>query len=435
MEEKRILIISHNPINTTDNMGKTLGNIFSGFDEKELCQLYFREQNVEAKNCENFFCIDDVSMVKSVINRFYKTGKIVKNNTIIKTTNEAKEEIFQKGRKRTGSIYILRNLLWKIGKWNTKELEGLLKEMKPSAIFFAAGDYTFAFNIAQKISKTKNIPLYIYCTDEFYRKNLGKETIANRIYKNRYRKIFRNSIKNSKTYFTITENMLEFYEKEFGKKGKVLMNSTDIQPMGDIEYRTKKTFNISYIGNLGYDRWKNIIEIKDVIDRVNNETSTKYKFKVYSGEKNKEVLNMIKDKLKDDYCGAISKEEVIRKMKETDILIHTENFENTNKEKVKYSLSTKIPDILASQRLMLAYGPREIASIQYIEKNNVGIIAGSNSELESKLKELVEKKINVEEILKRAKDLVEKQHRIDGIYKMLYETMMGEKNEKNNFTD
>lgn len=435
MKNKRILIISHNPINTTDNMGKTLGNIFSKFDEKELCQLYFREQNVEAKNCENFFCIDDVSMVKSVVNRFYKTGKRVKNNTIISPKSEREEDVFQKGRKRTGTIYLLRNLLWKIGKWNTRELKEWLKEMKPSAIFFAAGDYTFAFNIVQKISKMNNIPVYIFFTDEFYRRNLGKETITNKIAKKIYRKVFTKAIKNCKSYFTITQNMLEFYEEEFQKEGKVLMNSTELQTMKDIEYGTKNMFNISYIGNLGYDRWKNVLEIKEIIDKINNEMGLKYNFKVYSGEKNKEILKIMQDNLKEEYCGAISKEKVIEKMEESDILVHTENFEELNKEKVKYSLSTKIPDILASQRIMLAYGPEDVASIEYIKRNNAGVVANSKNELENKLKDFAKRKIDINEILKNARELVEKQHRIDNIYEMLYKTMMEEKNEKDNITD
>lgn len=426
MKQKRILIISHNPINTTDNMGKTLGNIFSGFDEKELCQLYFREQNVEAKNCEKFFCIDDVSMVKSVINRFYKTGKIVKNNTIIKKPNEAEEEIFQKGKKRTGSIYILRNLLWRIGKWNTKELKAWLKEMNPSAIFFAAGDYTFSFNIALKISKMFNIPLYVYYTDEYYRKDSTENKLISRIAKSQYRRVFRKIMKNCKNYFTITQNMLEFYEKEFSKRGMLLVNITELyfEPQ---KYSDKTSLNISYIGNLGYGRWKNIIEIKEMIDEINSNARTRYNLKVYSGEKDKNILTAIKTSLNtEEYQGEISKEAVIEKMKDADILIHVEGFEEVNKERVKYSLSTKIPDILASKRIMLAYGPKDVASIQYIYDNNVGLIANNKEELKTILQDLIENKIDVKQILENANNLIEKNHRIKDIHKILYATMMEE---------
>ena len=426
MNAKKVLIISHNPINTTDNMGKTIGNIFSKFKEEELCQLYFRKQNVEASNCKDFFCIDDVSMVKSIFNRFYKTGQIVQNNTIVNQPKESEEDIFQYGRKRTGKIYILRNILWKIGKWKSKGLKMWLAQMKPTCIFFVAGDYNFAFNISMKISKMLNIPLYIYYTDEFYRKNIGKQDITNKIAKSSYRRIFSKAIKQSKDYFTITENMLEFYQKEFDKKGNVLMNSTNILGKEKVNLKESHSLKIKYIGNLGCDRWKNIIEIKEVIDRVNESANIKFEFEVYSGEKNKEILEKVKKQLGVDYKGSISNEVVQEKIQEADILVHTENFEDINKERVKYSLSTKIPDTLASKRILLAYGPKEVASMEYIEKNNVGIVANNKLELETKLFDLANNKIDINSIMKNATELVEKNHRIKSIHNLLYKIIMEE---------
>ena len=100
MEERKILIISHNPINRFDNMGKTIGNNFSGFSDQELCQLYFKNQNVDAQNCNNFFCIDDVSICKSIINRRYKTGKNIPNKTRVEKASSVEENIAQYGRKK-----------------------------------------------------------------------------------------------------------------------------------------------------------------------------------------------------------------------------------------------------------------------------------------------------------------------------------------------
>lgn len=428
---KKILIISHNPINTTDNMGKTIGNIFSKFQKEKLCQLYFRKQNVEAKNCENFFCIDDISMLKSILNRKYETGSIVKNNTNIDEFKETTEEIFQYGRKRTGLIYIARNILWKIGKWNTKALKSWLKKMNPMCIFFVAGDYSFAFKISMKIAKKLNIPLYIYFTDEFYRDDIGKTDIFKSLYKIFYRKNLKNAIEQSKTYFTITNEMLDFYEKEFNKVGKVLMNTTEINEFPEISYQDIKNIQIKYIGNLGYDRWKNIIEINDIINKVNNKGKIKFSFEVYSGEKQPYILEQIKDKLKDNFKGTITKEETEEKIKEANILIHTESFEKKNREQVKYSLSTKIPDILASRRILLAYGPEEIASIKYVRDNEIGLVANNKEDLEKLLIEISENKINYSEMFENAAKIVEKNHRIDVVYNVLNNAIVRPNQKKN----
>ena len=70
MSKRKILIISHNPINQFDNMGKTIGNIFSGFSKEELCQLYFKKQNVNAQNLQ----------LKTPISEILKAEKISKSN-------------------------------------------------------------------------------------------------------------------------------------------------------------------------------------------------------------------------------------------------------------------------------------------------------------------------------------------------------------------
>ena len=70
----------------------------------------------------------------------------------------------------------------------------------------------------------------------------------------------------AKEYFCISEAMEEFYEEEFTKRGIVLMNTTNIESENEIRKTSKKI--IRYIGNLGYDRWKNIISIGNVVKKI-----------------------------------------------------------------------------------------------------------------------------------------------------------------------
>lgn len=416
MNKRKILIISHNPINNFDNMGKTIGNIFSKFSKDELCQLYFKNQDVDAQNCEEFFCIDDVSMCKSIINRRYKTGKIVENKTIIEKASNIEGNIFEYGRKRNGFIYTARDILWKLGKWNSKELKEWISAQNITSIFLVAGDYMFPLNIAMKISKAYNVPLYTYYVDEFYRKNIGKQTVLAKIHKLCYRIKFKKTIKNSKEYFCISEAMEQFYNSTFNKKGNVLMNTTNISK-SDITKELDNKVIISYIGNLGYDRWENLLDIADVIEEKGFKENIE--FNVYSGEKNQTVINKLINTKGLNYKGTITSEEVKEKIAESDILLHIENFDKINIEKVKYSVSTKIPDSLASGKLLLAYGPEEVESINYLKRNNAAIVANSKSELENILKKLIKNKINKVNILASAQELIEKNHTNNKIYDKL----------------
>lgn len=414
---QKILIISHNSINDTDNMGRTIGNIFSKFPDEELCQLFFRKQNVKSNNCKSFFCIDDVSVLKSVIKRWTKTGtEIEEKEYKFEEINELEENTFQRGRKRTGTIYILRNLMWSLGKWKTKELDNWIRKNKPTCIFYFAGDYTFSFNITMKLSKKYNIPIYTYFSDEFYRFDT-KNGLLKRLYKTRYRNRFRKLIKECKQYYCITDEMQEFYEKTFNKKGLVIMNTTEIQRFPEQKYDDKIV--LSYIGNLGYDRWKSILDIGQTLTTINNETNKKIEFNLYSGEKNKDVIEKLKENQTINYKGFINNEEVINVIKASNVLLHVEDFDKFNIDKVKYSISTKIPDSLASGRLLLAYGPSDIASIKYIKNNNVGIVANNKEELKGKLLQIGNETINKEEIIENAIKIVEERHRNENIYNIL----------------
>lgn len=416
MSERKILIISHNPINNFDNMGKTIGNIFSKFSKDELCQLYFKNQNVDAQNCDEFFCIDDVSMCKSIINRRYKTGKIVENKAIIENVSNIEGNIFEYGRKRNGFIYTARDILWKLGKWNSKELKEWISAQNITSIFLVAGDYIFPLNIAMKISKAYNVPLYTYYVDEFYRKNIGKQTILAKIHKLCYRIKFKQTIKYSKEYFCISEAMEKFYNNTFNKSGNVLMNTTNIIKSDNNKELNNKLI-ISYIGNLGLDRWKNLLDIAEVIEE--KEFQEKIEFNVYSGEKNQDIITKLINAKGVHYKGTIAAEEVKIKIVESDILLHVENFSETNVEKVKYSVSTKIPDSLASGKLLLAYGPQDVESINYLKRNNAAIVANSKIELISILEKVTENKIDKENILEKAQKLIEKNHTNNNIYDKL----------------
>ena len=418
MKREKILIISHNPMNQIDNMGKTIRNIFSNFKTNELCQLYFKKQDVDSESCKEFFCIDDRSMCKSILNRKYRTGRKVANNFKMENiSSNNKNNIMGYGRKKTGLTYCLRDFVWKIGKWNTEELKDWIVKQNISCIFLLAGDYTFPFDIAINLSKTYNLPLYVYFVDEYYRKNVGKQTIFAKFYKAIYRKKFKKLVKYSQQYFCISEAMCDFYKEQFGKSGIVLMNTTKLirEELG--KEKSDKNLVISYIGNLDYDRWRNLVDIANVIEH--KKLDSKIEFNVYSGESNHKIIEIMNTTKNLSFKGKISSSEVINKIKESDILLHVENFDKANINNVKYSVSTKIPDLLASGKLLMAYGPKEVESINYIMRNNAGIIIDNVNDIANVLSDLIECKLNSEIILSNAISLVEKNHRNEIIYEKL----------------
>ena len=191
------------------------------------------------------------------------------------------------------------------------------------------------------------------------------------------------------------------------------MNTTKVEPKPKNE---NNKLLISYIGNLEYDRWKNLIDIAEVIE--NSDIKEEVEFNVYSGETNPQILEKMKNTKGLNYRGRISAEEVNNKIIESDILLHVENFEKKNVDRVKYSVSTKIPDSLASGNILFAYGPENVESIDYIKRNNAGIVVNKKEEIVKNLNSILKNNID-KDIIKNAKNLVEKNHRDEEVYNLL----------------
>ena len=86
--------------------------------------------------------------------------------------------------------------------------------------------------------------------------------------------------------------------------------------------------------------------------------------------------------------GFINGVDIPEVIKDSDVLIHVENFEEKHIKRTKYSFSTKIADSLSSKRCILAYGPLCVASMKYLYDNQVAFCILDSNELYTSIKKL-----------------------------------------------
>ena len=91
-------------------------------------------------------------------------------------------------------------------------------------------------------------------------------------------------------------------------------------------------------------------------------------------------------------------------------VIHTESFDEKNKQCVSYSVSTKIVDSLMSGTCILAYGPPEIASIHYLKENNAAYCITDDSSLITSLTEFMKNEKLRDVIINNAVSLSKRNH-------------------------
>ena len=91
-------------------------------------------------------------------------------------------------------------------------------------------------------------------------------------------------------------------------------------------------------------------------------------------------------------------------------VIHTESFAPKIKEKIRFSVSTKIAESLMYGPCLIAYGPEGIASIDYLKENKAAYVITRPEDLESGLTEILTNRDLREQIVRNARALAVKNH-------------------------
>jgi glycosyltransferase involved in cell wall biosynthesis len=418
----KILVVSHNVFSKTSNVGKTLAAYFRGIDCKDIAQFYIHSEIPTDEICENYYRITDKDAIKSVLTR--KSGSIFGKSDIktdaadSRTDTGGTAKLYQKGRSRSPFIYFARNTWWSMGKWNTKKLRAWLDEFSPDIVFFASGDYAFMYKIALKIARMRKIPLVVSCMDDYYFYNKNEDRFCGKLVHRRFMKQVKKTMSYASCFYPICEKMGKDYGELFGKPYHTLSTpSTFSGPL-----KREKDNSISYIGNLGYMRADQLVRLGRALKAV--EAGGKPDFiDVYSGETDPERLSGLTEENGIRFHGSITADEVLEVMGRSMAVIHTESFNAQTRKTVAYSVSTKIADSLASGTPLIAYGPAEVASVEYLIENKAALCITENDDPSEALREFIQSPELRERIVESALALAQKNHDPEKNRRMLLDTM------------
>ena len=366
----RVLIVSNNCFSKKLNNGKTLTAIFSSFNKDELAQLYFYPQQPDSDCCFNYFRITDLDIIKHILGKTDTCGKVISCSREVMedkiSISDKKEYSFFS--KKARNLRIFRDFLWKTNVWESEKLLTWCKDFNPDLIFFVAGNGGFAHSIALRISKFLKKPLVIYFTDDYLL--YVKPTLIQLLQHFRIKKFFQKSINYSSMCFAIGELMANEYGKYFNRHFKCIMNAVDIVP-----FAAPPTYSspiiISYFGGLHLNRWKMLVRLASILKEYIH-------LCVFTAS---ELTDEIQKSFSDaqiEYCGCVVDDELYKARLKSDVLLHVESDDTKNRAYTRLAISTKIPEYLISGRVVLGFGPEEVASMRILKDNDVGVVISSD---------------------------------------------------------
>ena len=379
----KVLIISHNPISTYQNMGKTMLALFSEFSKDEVYQLYIYPSVPDVDICKSYYRITDKSVIKGVFLRYVDGEETFPNPEIhTKFVNNKDRVLYNNPKNSKSSRQILRDIAWKIAPWWNRELRNWLEKIKPDCIFLVPGNNIFIYDIALKIASKYKIGIISYICDDYYFIKQPKRLLE-RIRSYFVRRKIRETLGKSQAIVTICEELRQIYSDYFKKQTILIMTGSNYEIATEI--KSKKEINsITYMGNLSCNRDVSIYDVGATLDQLNKTSEKKYYLDIYanlSSELKRKFSSINSIRLHDFVSG----NEFRRVFVNAELFLHVEDFSEESIDRVKHSVSTKIADILASGIPLFAYGPDNVASMTHLRKNKCAICVTHKKALKSTL--------------------------------------------------
>lgn len=391
----KLLVVSMASWNTlvgSDTWAKLLKN----YNPKDIANISFRDEYPDNGACNNYFVISEKKIIKSVFNRNTKTGYKVDSKEYIEDNicdTAFHNQLYKNKEKRIYAKRMIREIIWEVGKWKTKELNEFLDSFNPDIVLYFMDGYIYFNRICRYITnRTGAKSIGFFVDDNFtYKqsKKIGFKTL--RFFQ---RKSLHRLVLDTDAFWAITEMTKEEADKEFGINCTIVTKPIS-EEVKYKKYETNFPIKILYTGNLGIGRYRSLKKLCEALRNINKD-SIKFCIDVYT---NTQISEKLFGELEYDYLNiypAVEQKCVLDLQRNADILLFLEDVDGADALTARLSFSTKIVDYLSASKCIFAIGNMETAPMQYFKKNNAALIAQSTNDIEQKLKTLLEEPCIIE---------------------------------------
>lgn len=388
----KILSISLSTWRSDSNIHTQI-DLFKYWQPNRVAQIYTKSDLPSTPVCNSFFQISENAVMKSVLNR-KPVGRIVENGAIADTETEKatrqEKQLYAVGhKKKSWFLTLVREFVWKLGKWKTKELDQFIQAESPDCYFVPIYPVVYMGRIQRYILKKYPKPYVCYLADDNYSyMSCGHNPFA---YIHRFwlRKYVRKLAENCTEMFTITKTEATDTDNLFGTHSVVLTKGVDYTGLSYNEIKPNGPLKMVYTGNLLIGRASSLVAISEAMANINRD-GVKVTLDIYSPTA---LDKATREKLNQNGCthhGNVPHNKIAQIQNDADIVVFVESLEKKHRYAARLSFSTKLTDYFKSGKCIFAIGDKAIAPIEYLHENNAAVISNEYSEIEKNLRQLIE---------------------------------------------
>lgn len=424
----KVLVITRSAWDNSNSTGNTMSVFWNKYPKDSIANIYFRDALPYNDVCNLYYSISDFDVIKGLFNPFFKSGKkfnyskIDRIEPVNKNTITKEEKTYNYFRNRTSVLaLILQEFFWSLGFWKNKKFRDFLGEFKPDVIFFPCFSNLYTHKVLWYIKKQTKAKVVLFHADDYISGIFKSDNYLEKKYlKLRTKQVKKSALKANLNYCISQKQKLE-YERIFNKKMKLLYKGADCSEQPKMSKKSSSDIiKIVFIGSMLYGRWKTLGMLAKIIKKFNQKRPV-FELNIYSQYiPTEEMAREMIIEGASKFMGKIPASVVPTIMKEADIVLHVESFDEIEKLKTRLSFSTKIVDCLFSGRAFMAIGWKEAASIDYLVQNDAALVAFDEKSITEQLQKIVNNPIILEEYAQRAWECGKRNHQINEIQKNLY---------------
>lgn len=363
----KVLIINQQSIFNPNATGITMRSLWNDWPLENIMEIYF-DTKAPSINCNKNFTSLHISA--GILNRMAHSNLANRVNSDIKQQS-VEMGITYKTMLRQAAVLALDTIPLSLSLKQKK----IIEDFHPD-IIYTLGASVRGMDLSYRISKRFDIPVVIHYMDNWPEILQWETNPLVKPYR-RHLDIAHHKCR-KRCYFglAISPQMADAYQKKYKIPFISIMNSVDIDKSLLKQKKPGEPMRFVYAGGLHLDRWK---ALKDISTAIVS-TGANAELHIFS---NSNVTPLQSSEFHNNtfFHNSVDHSRIQQVYNGADVLIHAETDNPLLMGFFKYSISTKIPEYLASGREILFYGPKDLGLFKYLEANEAAYLASSFEEL------------------------------------------------------
>lgn len=372
----KVLVVSFNCFLSSGANGRTLQNLFYGWDRDCLAQFYMGNEVPDFDGCGRYYRVTDNEALKALLGK--RVGRTI-DPAVSKADDTGKVYSTIKTNRKNQAIRYFRQRVWETGRWQNKAFWRWIDEFAPDLILLFSGNNAFIDKIAFKIAKRRSIPIVLYNCEDYYLKGPKDKTLFAKINKRHNDKIFERTMARVRGVMYNSELLRDAYWEALGAHNSLVVYNPASPAILAKRGRVAQTDAVAYLGNIAVGRDDSLIEVARALRPHGRPLH------IYGGTQTDAIRDRLQGEPNIVYHGKVGYDECVDVMCGCRLLIHCESFAPEHTRDLRFAFSTKIADSLASGTGLFVYAPGGIALTEYLLQTKSAVVVTDPAGLETAL--------------------------------------------------